>query len=113
MNLPAWPKVETIKAFATYGIAAYIVYRAFNILNDLSVLSPETFGIAAIGIIGGTVVGVTSFLFGVEQGKQQQKAFEAGVNTTPTGGTTVNASGDTTVQGGDPTIVQKTTPAGE
>jgi ABC-type Fe3+-siderophore transport system permease subunit len=104
MNLPAWPKVETIKAFATYGIAAYIV---------LSVLSPETFGIAAIGIIGGTVVGVTSFLFGVEQGKQQQKAFEAGVNTTPTGGTTVNASGDTTVQGGDPTIVQKTTPAGE
>jgi hypothetical protein len=107
MNLPAMPRVETIKAFATYGIAAYIVYRAFNILNDLSVLSPETFGIAAIGIIGGTVVGVTSFLFGVEQGKQQQKAFEAGVNVTPSGPTTTVTNAENVDAGGPTTVTTK------
>lgn len=82
MKLPNWPRVETVKAFATYLIAGYIVVKALGMLSDM-VAAGAVDGAAALGIIGALTAGVTAFLFGVEQGKQQQKAFEAGVNTTP------------------------------
>lgn len=104
MRLPEFPKVETLKAVAVYGIAAYIVVKALGMLSDM-VASGAVDGAAALGIIGALVATVAAFLFGVEQGKQQQKAFEAGVNTTPAGTTVTNAD---TVQAGGPTTVNPT-----
>lgn len=104
MNKLSWPKIDTIKAVATYTIAAYIVFKVLNMLSDLAALDPNTFGVAAVGIVGTTIAGVTAFLFGIEQGKQQQmnqqKAFETGLaapSTTVQNADKVETGGPTTV----------------
>ena len=101
--------LNLIKVVFTYGIAAYIVVTVLNMLRDLAVAFPDTFGVAAIGIVGATIAGVTAFVFATEQGKQQavaqQQAYEKGLNTPGPGGTVVqNAE---VVEGGDPTLVNR------
>lgn len=104
-----WPRVDTMKAAATYAIAAYIVVKVLNILSDLAVLDPDTFGVAAVAIIGATAASVTAFLFGIEQGKQQQvsqqKAFETGLATPSSEGTTTITADTAEVKTGGPTTV--------
>ncbi len=97
-----WPKIETVKALATYGGGLFVLFSTMEALRYMVTLDPTTFGVAAIGIIATLASGVVNFFFGVEVGKQQQKAFEAGVNTTPAG--TIVQQADNVV-GGDPTII--------
>jgi hypothetical protein len=106
IKLPAnfWPKIETVKAVAIYGGGLFVLWQVFEILKFVVSLDPVTFGVAAISIVGVLASGVVNFFFGLEQGKQQQKAFESGVATMPNGTNIQNAEN---VEGGSPTIVTK------
>lgn len=98
-----WPKIETIKALAIYGGGLFVLWSVMELLRFVISLDPSTFGVAALAIVGMLANGVVNFFFGVEVGKQQQKAYEAGLNT-PAPGSTVVQNAET-VTGGDPTIV--------
>lgn len=92
-----------------YGIAGVVILKLLNMLESMVAIDPQQFGVAAIGIIGSAVSIVLAFLFGVEQGRQQQKAFESGLYINPPGSGT-NVEHADTVEGGNPTVVNPPNP---